>query len=355
MAVSHLFTSPNADWTGTVTLFNSQGCTTSAIASQLIKPSDWNSAHAQFYTLTGNTTNQSTASGTNVVFGATGPSISIAGSTGSIIISSPPHISSMEFPPEGPNQSFAHSTNSGSVSLAVAFNVKQPVSASFLRLGQLMTTGSTTLATTAASMSAIAEVQSTWNAVVYSLGTGASSKSLIFVASGSAGFTFRNSISVAANGTQYSVTQGMTMPVEGGTTTHSTQYSISNTNYSIVSTGIPISNYSGTRFIDIPFANSLPAGAYWLVIGQSTSLSSNSTGFSNASAAIVRCNGTWAVATQLNSNWGVMGSTNQTSGGLVAAGSFSTAGGGTTSAFPISAISSLASHPQVYFQLLRSA
>jgi hypothetical protein len=56
-----------------------------------------------------------------------------------------------------------------------------------------------------------------------------------------------------------------------------------------------------------------------------------------------------------NLSVGVMGSTNRTSGGLLGAGSFSTAGGGTTSGFPLSAISSSASHQRPYFQLLRFA
>jgi hypothetical protein len=355
MAVSHLFTNAVADWTGTVTVFNSQGCTTSINATQIVRPSDWNSAHAQFYTLSGNTTLQSTASGTNVVFAASGAGISIAGSTGTVVISSPPHQSWMEFPLNGPEATAAISTASGSVSFAVAFNVKQPISASFLRFQAAMTTNSTTLATTAATMSASAELYSTWNAVVYSIGTGASSKSLISVASGSAGFTFRNSISVAVNGTQYSVTQGVTMPVEGGTTTLTTQYSISNTNLSFTTNQIA-TNFSGSRFIDIPFANSLPAGEYWLIVGQSTNTSANSTGVSNATNCNVRYAGTVGVDTQLNNAIGVMGSTNLTSvGALMGAGSFSTAGGGTTSGLPMSAISSSASHPQIYFQLIRSA
>src|ERR1043166_8862915 len=354
MAVSHVFNNAVANWTGTVTVLNSQGCTTTQAATGMVRPQDWNSAHNQFWTLTGNTTNQSKASATNIVLAASGAGISVGGSTDTIVISSPPHISSMEFPPEGPGVTAVLSTNSGSVSLAVEFNVKQPVSASFLRFPAVMTTGSTTLATTAASLSASCEIYSTWNAVVYSLGTGASSKSLISVCSGSAGFTFRNSISVAANGTQYSVTQGVTMPMEGGTTNRTTQYSISNTNYSFTTNQI-VTEFSGNRFIDIPFANSLPAGAFWLIIGQSTSSTHNSTGISNATACRVNAVGSYAFATQQNTAYGVMGQTNFTSGGLLGAGSFSTAGGGTTSAFPISAISSSASHPQIYFQLLRSA
>ena len=164
----------------------------------------------------------------------------------------------------------------------------------------------------------------------------------------------RNSISVAANGTQYSVTQGITMPMEGGTTNSTTQYSISNTNLSF-STGGLFTIFTGTRFIDVPFANSLSAGNYWLIIGQSTNSATNSTGVSAATNCNVRANGSYAFATQLNLNFGVMGQTNQTSGGLLMAGSFSTAGGGTTNSIPISAISSAASNAQLYCQLLRSA
>lgn len=355
MAVSHIFTNPTADWTGTVTLFNSQGSTTTAAASAIVKPSDWNSVHNQYYTLSGNTTNASTASGSNVVYSAAGPTLTLGGSTGTVVFSTPPWVSSMEFPPEGPNATNINiSTNSGSVSYAVEFFVKQPISASFLRFPATMATNSTTLATTAASMSASAELYSTWNAVVYTQGTGASSRSLISVASGSAAYTFRNSISVAANGTQYSITQAITVPVEGGTTSQSFGYSASTSNYSFVTTGAAVTQFNSNRMIDIPFANSLSAGPYWLLLGQTTSSSSNSTGMSAATNCNVRFGSAWA-ATQVNAAVGIMGSTNQTSGGLIGAGSFSTAGGGTTSAFPQSAISSSASHPQIYFQLLRSA
>lgn len=60
-----------ADFTGTITGFNSQGSTTTIIASNLVRPSDWNSAHNFFQTISGNTAGQSTASGTNLVIGFT--------------------------------------------------------------------------------------------------------------------------------------------------------------------------------------------------------------------------------------------------------------------------------------------
>lgn len=116
MAVSHAFSNAIADFTGTFTGFNSQGSTTTIIATNIVRPSDWNSAHNQLYTLTGNTTGNSTASGTNVIFAGSGP-ISVGGSTNSIIISAPAlgtnsfyEIKRMEWNPQatqlGSNQPF---------------------------------------------------------------------------------------------------------------------------------------------------------------------------------------------------------------------------------------------------------
>lgn len=77
MAVSHVFSSPVADKTGTVT--NWDGATTaSALATEQVRPSDWNSAHLQFMTVTGNTVGQSTFSGTNIVIGG-GANITLSG------------------------------------------------------------------------------------------------------------------------------------------------------------------------------------------------------------------------------------------------------------------------------------
>ena len=351
MAVSHIFSSPASNFTGTITGFDSRGSTATIAATDLIRPQDWNSVHNQYYTLSGNTTGNSTASGTNVVFQASN-NLTIAGSTGTIVFVGQPHISSYEnFAPLASH--VMRALGGASVSDAVGFQLPQPLSASFLRLAVQMTTNSTTLATTAATMNASVEFRSTWNAVVYSLGTGASSASLISVASGQALFTQQNSISVAANGTQYSVTQAYSGNANGGGTTLTTQYSISNTNYSFTTNKIA-TLFSGNRYIDIPFTNSLSAGAYWLIFGYSSSTTANSTGVSAASNCNVRYSAHFN-ASQPNSVIGVMGSTDLTSGGNYNAGSFSTAGGGTTSALPYSAISSQASNARAYFQLLRSA
>lgn len=67
MAISHVKSNIVPDWTGTVTIGNSTGGTQTVAATDLVRPVDWNSAHNQYYTLSGNTNGASTASGTNVV------------------------------------------------------------------------------------------------------------------------------------------------------------------------------------------------------------------------------------------------------------------------------------------------
>lgn len=71
-ALSHVKSNPIADFTGTVTVFNSAGATETRNATDLVRPTDWNSAHNFFNTISGNTLGTSTASGTNLAFGASG-------------------------------------------------------------------------------------------------------------------------------------------------------------------------------------------------------------------------------------------------------------------------------------------
>ena len=92
MAVSHVYSNTNADATGTLTIWN--GATTSTVAaSNLVKPSDWNSAHNQFVTASGNTAGQSTFSGTNVVYAGSN-NITLSGANATLInIIAPPAVS----------------------------------------------------------------------------------------------------------------------------------------------------------------------------------------------------------------------------------------------------------------------
>ena len=85
MGIAHVKSNAVADWTGTVTGFNSQGSTATIAATDLVRPSDWNSAHNMLFTLAGNTSGNSTASGSNVVF-AGGSNVTLEGSSDTISI-----------------------------------------------------------------------------------------------------------------------------------------------------------------------------------------------------------------------------------------------------------------------------
>jgi hypothetical protein len=70
VAVHHLKSNTNTDWTGTVTVGNSTGGTATIAATDLVRPVDWNSYHGQDITISGGATaGTSAGSGTNLVYG----------------------------------------------------------------------------------------------------------------------------------------------------------------------------------------------------------------------------------------------------------------------------------------------
>lgn len=242
--------------------------------------------------------------------------------------------------------------NGASVSGAVAFTLPQAGSFSFLRIPVLMTTNSTTVASAAGLSTGGGFVYRTWNAVAYSYGTGASSKSLVSYKSGSHAETVSNSFSFSAANSAWSVSQGYTFNVAGVQTSVSSQYSATSASLNL-STNY-LTNVSSLRWLDINFANSLSAGPYWLVIGYSSSSTTSGQSGGPLTNAGVSYSNHYAV-TQVNSWFNQLNDTAGSSGDYLGAGSFSTAGGGTTVSIPLSALSSAANNPQMYFQLLRSA
>ena len=80
--IGHVKSNTIGDFTGTVTVFNSQGSTLTANATDVIRPSDWNSAHNITFGLIGNTNNSSQAAGTDIQFsGGNGVTLIGSGST----------------------------------------------------------------------------------------------------------------------------------------------------------------------------------------------------------------------------------------------------------------------------------
>lgn len=87
MSIKHAFSNTQIDAALTVTVWN--GLTTASVAAtDLVRPSDWNSGHNQLFTLSGNTNNASTVSGTNVILEGAG-AVTLVGSNSVIKISSP--------------------------------------------------------------------------------------------------------------------------------------------------------------------------------------------------------------------------------------------------------------------------
>lgn len=238
-------------------------------------------------------------------------------------------------------------------SMAVAFLLPQAVSFSFMRMPVLMTVLTASIGSSAANTSGQGGASSTLNAVFYSLGTGASSQSLISVLSGSYGASWSAGVSFSSAASNWSITQGQTYGALGVSQSVSTQYSQTAASGTL-STGF-ITNLSSLRWLDILFNGSLSAGPYWLLVGISTT-SSGAGAFSNSIGPnpVVSYRSHYMVS-QINSYFNAMGDTAGSSNGYLEAGSFSTGGGGTTSIFPIGNISSQANNPKLYFQLLRSA
>lgn len=85
MAVSHVKSVTIADFTGTVTVYDSRGSTVTAAATDIVRPSDYNSVHNQFVTLRGNTLGASTLSGTNIELEG-GPNVTLSVNGGTRVV-----------------------------------------------------------------------------------------------------------------------------------------------------------------------------------------------------------------------------------------------------------------------------
>lgn len=243
------------------------------------------------------------------------------------------------------------SLNASSRSVALAFAMPQNGSFSFLRAVVLMTTNSTTVASNATFTTGAGFCYTTWNAVVYSLGTGASSQSLISVASGSAAWTVMNSYSFSTANSAWSITQGITGSAYGTGITASSLNSQTTASANFSSGWA--TNFTTVRFLDINFAQSLSAGPFVLLLG----LSSSSTTSGQGAANLTMPGPSFAslgVLTQASLLINAMNDTAAASGALMGAGVYGTAGG-TTSIFPLANITTQANNYIYPFQLLRSA
>lgn len=267
MAVSHIKSNTVPDFTGTVTGFNSQGLTTTYAASALVRPSDWNSVHNFYQTISGNTSGSSTASGTNLVFGfsndVTG-SLQTAAGAATLWVNG-------GAPLRGWNNEVSLQ-NTGYLIMGASNWFMQPlllqraVSLDYLRIPVLNSTvGTTTHNATVANTSYTASHGITFRVGIYTKGTGASSGALMSFVSSQGVIQNRRTYTAGATGSRYTVMNAFTVPYLNNTSGFSTSVATSFTALR-PPPDLGMSSVTGNRFIDVPLATILPASNYWIAV-----------------------------------------------------------------------------------------
>lgn len=266
MAIVHAFSNAVADATGTLTAWN--GATTASIAAtDVVRPSNWNSAHNVVYAMGGNTTNASSVSGTDVVIAGMG-GVSVGGSNGSMIISAPPPVTimDMELFELGNNTSFSsygHNT--------LYFQGFRPIA------NVSMTAIEMSVSLSSATSSISHSVGETLSYGWYSKGTGTNSSRFESMATSS--FVMRASFSSNLSG-------GLTFGDNG-------------TSYTVSSAGTVFGSVlSGQKIISLPMATSLSAGGDYMLCFANSTASVGGTGALRASFMVMTC--------QTNASYGII-------------------------------------------------
>lgn len=256
MAIVHAFSDTVANITGTATVWN--GATTSTIAAtDLVRPQDWNSAHNMAFTLTGNTTLNSTLSGTNIVLAGSG-GVQVGGSNGSFIISNAPINS---FVPWYPGSTSTQTIGAMGTSTASAIVFPVIVDA-MLAFNHIKFGFSASVVTSAVSG------QQTITSGFGIFSNNAGTLSLIS----------SNSFSIAITGS------GVSATVSFPTSTGTGGYGYGTTTWTTTAQAQSLFGTAGQRIVDLVFTGnmSLAPGAYYIGLHQRQSTSSGAIGLSTA-------------------------------------------------------------------------
>ncbi len=236
----------------------------------------------------------------------------------------------------------------GSSHYVSPFVLGDAVSASYMRLPVSWGLTSTSMASSNPATSTTFSQCGTVNAVVYSQGIGASSRSLQYVTSGSAGWTWQVSLTVSNASNNWTITNNLTWPQEGGASNSLvSSWASTLSTYNASTTG-GMTNFTGFKYLDIPFAASLGAGNYWLALNCNTTTGGGKN---------IAMNFSHIAISQDTSPYGNLNvATNSSFAHQIGLGSWSTnAVGATTSSIALANISSVASQLRPYFQLIRQA
>jgi hypothetical protein len=260
MPISHAKSITVADATGTVTgWFGTSTVTIAASAIQL--PSDWNSAHAMLFTLTGNTTQNSTVSGTNVMFAGSG-GISVGGTSGTIVISAGVNATVSTFVPYFPASTSSQTLGAFGTSTASAmvFPIIFPQDVAFNHI-KILQSGSIVTTTQSSGLQTI-----TSRYGLYSNNAGTLSE----ISTGS--------FSIAL--TLSSISGTISFPTSTGTA----GYGYNTSTWNATNAAQSLFGTAGNRVIDLVFSNSMsrPPGVIYLGLHQRQSTSNFALGLSSA-------------------------------------------------------------------------
>jgi hypothetical protein len=245
-------------------------------------------------------------------------------------------------------------TMGGSSNYVQPFLLPYPISASFIRIANSFAFGSTTAATTANISLTLNNSQSVW-VNIYSKGVGANASSLQYITRGSVSFVHQVQVSIGAASNNQTIYHNITYPsVRGAAQANfATNYNVNSSNFNISTTHL--TSFNGSRWLDIPFAASLPAGNYWMAIAQSTATATTG---GVAAMTNVTARNTFVAISQVNANIAQMGvSSNMSTAGMRnGLGYWSTnAIGSSSSSLGLTGISSVANQPLLPFQIIREA
>lgn len=189
-------------------------------------------------------------------------------------------ISFFMHPPNGA-QGIASITSNATVYAVDPFWLPLHGSFDFLRAAVFASYITSQFATSNAATTYSAGHSTTFKMGIYSMGTGASSSSLMSVSTFTAGATFQGSLS--ATGSQYTRGLSYTFPASNGSTTFTATVATSSASILANETrgnlGLIGANFD---IIDFPFQFSLTPGAYWMLVGiQDASSAHGDTRFGN--------------------------------------------------------------------------
>jgi hypothetical protein len=233
------------------------------------------------------------------------------------------------------------------------FSMPAGISMNYVRLLASQINGANT---TIASSSGIAAlfgqsclVGSTVYAVIYSR-SWIGAHQLASVASGSASILYNMYMYLYSNNNTASAQIRVSYPVTGGTSSYSTQYTANRRAGAIFYTSY-LSNFSGTRFFDIPLNATLSEGDYWMAIGRVSSVSTTSAAASPASRVAMSAN--FYGISQRNITPTLYGAASNGSVNLMyGLGSYTTNVTGTTGTIAMSKISRSSNNNMMFFQLV---